>query len=328
MKKNLPFIIPDICSKANFTILLGILGATQSPPVLEWFSQSYVQLIASLSSAGIRFDDEFGDNHFMNSPFLDKYIIPLSYFNKCGTDIVQFLREAISNDTYVGFICDHFYFPFSKDTYGKEHYIHFSLITGYDDETLTVRIADYFNYKYSIYDCSFDCLREAAMSKYCHSDMPLEDSILCVKRREQPVFPISFNIDRLIFLTREYLKGGENDRIMKGISVYHALAINVQKSNIRLSSIQTLYDHKIAMCHRLEILHSLGYVKVTEQDKKYFDDVLRQAVIFRNTLLRQKMLEGIRYKNALPKTLECIYQFQELDREAMTRFLNMLLESK
>ena len=324
MKKYLPYVIPAICGYGQFTIALSILYSEPSQEVDTWFAQSFIQLVSLRNEKHILFENEFGDNQFMNSPFLDKYIIPMSMVQQSNLDIVEVSRYYLERNTYIGYLCDRFYFPFCTEEYQTQHFTHFVLLTGFDDESQTVRIADYFNHKYMLCECPYHILRNAAMSKYCVSPQPYEDSILCVRRRDFLTFPISFNRERLTYLAREYLKGYEGKEISTGICIYNELSQYVQEGTLRYNVIQTIYDHKLAMCRRLKILRAYGYASISDQDELYFEKVLEQAQILRNILIRQHILKGKNSKLTTQHTLDCIARYREMDIDAMNYFINII----
>lgn len=326
MKKQLPFRIPEICGYGQFTIALGILDCYPTEKTKLWFIQSFIQMMAVISTRKLRFDQEFNDNEFMSCPFLDKYIIPIEFIRKSGWDIVDFLRDMIEKDTYIGFLCDRFYLPFCKYEYRHDHYVHFALMLGMDDDAETVTAMDYFNYKYSIFDIPFSCLREACASEYCRSNQPFEDSILCVHRREAPFFPIMYNPERLVFLTTEYLKGHkdkEND-IWRGIAVYDALELYIEDRQLSFPVVQTIYDHKLAMLRRLQILQELNLTEITEDDMYYFKQAAQKALILRNMLLKQMLMEPQASANALERVKNSIHEYKEYDRNTMGRFMTII----
>ena len=326
MNKALPFHIPTICGYGQFSIALGILDCYPSPETKIWFAESFIQLFASTKTYSLRFDIEYNDNQFMNCPFFDHYIIPISFFNNTQTDIVHFIRDMINNSYYVGFLCDRFYFPFCKREYKQRHSCHFSLVIGYNDDTSTFTLVDYFNQKYSIMDVSYSCILAAFHSEYCNSDQPYEDSILCVRFCKERLLPQPYNPDRLRFLCKEYLKGvtDEKNNIWRGISVNDALIEFVKNKTIKNASVQSIHDHKLALLRRLHILQELHLAHIEKEDYAYFEDLVRRSLVLRNSLIKYSYLYMSNLE-ADPSTLYSnILSYKQIDFDAMNRFYSLI----
>jgi len=332
MTKYLPFELPQISSYGHNAIALGILSCHPTEQTKLWFTQSYIQLVASRDTQKIMFESEFNDNSYLWCPFLLRYIIPLDLLDDSGKDIIDLLRQMIAEEIYVNIRCDRFYFPFCKARYHQEHFLHYALVVGFDDVSQSVTLVDYFNRKYSLHTASFDDLRRAFYSEDCRTRKPFGEILTGVKYRESLEFPITYNPHRLVYLAEEYLRGNVDTRndVWRGISVYDALKQFINYDIYYLSTIQIIYDHKVAMLQRIKMLDEMGYVHITANDIRLFEDAVHEAIILRNLLLKQEanfLNSRKTQQNQKTRILGKIDEFKKIDENVMKQFIHIVKHS-
>lgn len=328
MYKELPYSISPICAMGNHTIALNILDNYQTVDMKTWFINSLINMDACVwfNRIFLRFSNEFNDNEFKNCPLLSKYFIPVSTVKSKNIDIVQLIQDMINCDYYTGFLCDRFYLNFCSDHFQKNHFTHFALIIGYDTEAETFIIADYFREKYSIQKASFSEVRDSFVLNTHISDMPFEDSIICVKYQESKYSYITYQKARIIYLVERYLAGDvyPDVELWEGVSIYDALRLCVDRGHIQNSVLQAIYDHKLAMQKRMYYMDELGLLKFNQEEKDQYQDAVLKANQLRNYLLKYEISPK---KPSIDQVYQKINEYKEYDILFMNKFLNKLKES-
>lgn len=274
------------------------------------------------------------------------------------TDIIQFVKNEIDHDTYVSLYVDEYYLS-QKESYMQQHYVHPSLIYGYNDETRTFQAAGY-NEDSVFTGITFDydafALAYIEGKNHYQESMPWIGNMIMelIKRKEyRKKYP--FQYEQFMKNLGEYLQGKSNEEIvycqrvgtlfLGGKAGYEASAIvygkDVQlelerhvrelfegKITFDYRPVHLLFEHKKSLYRTLTYIKenkvlSQGLIKLIERYKEVIDYAQQARFLYLDEAMEQKLV-GINDYTFLKKPDDTVIQ-KILDALEQVRNLEMEL---
>lgn len=325
MKIVHPFNNPEITSFPEFAALFTIFGGNFDNRIKKWFIHNYIGLQCRFSydQRVILFDDEFGENSIMNCPIIDRHELRREYVNKWD-GIIPYLKDQIIHGYYVYIILDRFYNINFMEFYHKEHYNHFSLVNGFDDDANVFYVADFYG-RYSCKTICYSDLEKGFLSYDFDKELNGYDNIVSVKynrginNRDTIHY---FRPQNICFLLNEYLSGRKCNNIWFGKYVYDAAfdSVTNNERDVRISHV--IYDHKKAMNMRVKYLKDLGYINFTSSEMGLFEQLEQKGLLCRNQSIKLILMPKIEYKD---KVIKGYHELSELENICINILLEKLL---
>jgi hypothetical protein len=240
--------------------------------LLPWFYEHFINIFANVDESGYTKLD-FVEHR---APYKEvMYEVYLGYrLLEKEPKIVDFVIDKINKGYYVVIYVDEYYLPV-KSVYQKEHYVHNSIIYGYDNTTETFLgigfnaelLFTYLTFKYNDLEIAFE-----KGKSYYHISAPWceNNAIELLKLKD---YPVEYPFDMQRFLTQlgDYLASvGDNsviftymmsqNRIIHGIDVYDQVVECLNKLlegtvAIDYRAIHLLVEHKKIMLNRLRYIN-------------------------------------------------------------------------
>lgn len=259
-------------------------------------------------------------NPWETVPFIQKDVLELKFIKNFDETIKDFLR----NEYYVMFTgIDDFYLENSAH-YQKIHMSHDIFIYGFDDDKAIYYAAGYTsNNKFQFYTFSQKNILEAINSQYI---TPHYSAIAALKLK--PKAESDYNIDRNTIIRGfdEYLhpiKDINQNELVFGIDAYEHILNYLESSKIKsntpldLRMFRIIYEHKICMLKRIEVLHA------------EFNIFNNEVVVCKNilNLAENTFMLSIKYNNftqdkkIILKLIDNIKKITELECSMITQIL-------
>ena len=303
MKKILPITIPPIVGYLHHAYPLSILANWTA--YLPWFHSNYIQLycpqnLQNLSNRTLKFNFyRRPDQRISFSPYLKVHILNRDLIFKSPTDIVPFIIACIDKGYYVQSTVDEYFLPDSA-AYQKRHFVHETLIYGYDNQNF-VGLGYNKTGDYAAYQIAFAELTQAIV----HANLTGHyDSDGLRLFTYDPHAQYDFDIH----LVREQLDDflyarntSERFRMLLnpydgayGLATYPCLKSYIGSFlhppfSFDIRPAHILWEHKKCMVDRLKYLEDQGYLKSEYGFSVQYDELARKTGILRMMLLKFKI---------------------------------------
>ena len=276
---------------------------------------------------------------------MDKMLVRhnMNYGDMCRKEnILNFVRKKLCEGFYIGIHLDEFYMR-EKDHYGKRHFVHESLIYGFDDEsqvfygygmTQRQRTAE-FMISYEEFLLAYE---KGKLFYFCGAEyLEREENYPVILFQIPPWESRDFSEHILVEKLIAFLHPPENERVEEDIHVYGKNVYNwilqdltgeCVRGIVDYRVLHLLYEHKCCIRNRLEILRQRGELSEKGQEvylkiKMIIDDF--QAI--RYLYLKQLRKEGKLYSmNKVVESPEIKQRIAQQLKLAITREEGILSE--
>lgn len=340
MKKILPVAYPPITSFPAVAQALSIVFRDKEK-IMPWFIPRYIQLYA-FKEKNPKKTYEISANFFDAASDLTynlkSYVLPRDLINGKWSSFSEFIVDCVDRGYYLNLSMNMYYFPCSH-AYQNEHFMHFPMIYGYDDELKTFNVADFYkNLVYSFEEVTYDEMEQAYINTTFDelkggARFDFWHQVCFWQYREDVDF--EFDVKEFISVLEDYLQGRDRTQLFirtqkyeqtdchYGINFYDAVIHCLNNEQYDLRPLHLLCDQKKALLMKLEYLAVNKYIteddyeKINEQCKKLYD----LSAQTRNIFIKGNMSE--KDCNCVDKIISNLILMKEADR----LFFNDLLDS-
>ena len=306
----LPVITPHVSAYAEYAHVFSILGVhEESETYQKWAVQQMdnLQFIKDPVNEGhwlLTFFANFDNSYIETIPLFDlkdnTIFTRITDQNKFEEMVISTLHEGF----YIIIPLDRYYIPAAPE-YSNKHFIHQTLIYGYDEESKTFNAADmYKNYKYTFVSINIDNLYSA----YCSADPITTIKDNCFIVRYNDAAHIDFSPSGIIAQLANYIN--KNDP-KTNENIYERISQRLDDQNcIDYGTYQVLYEHKQYLHYKALLLKKLLSLDFNADHMESLAKLEKQALAVRNVYLRISMIglssieEKERFKNELVSLYE------------------------
>lgn len=306
----------DITVYTHHALPLCIILADKN--LYPWYCEHYIQLYSITDNNGKLTMD------FLEYWAPYRFFMEQSYLGYMDveniTNMECFVKKKIENNKYVAIYLDEYYLK-SKDMYQKKHYVHPSLIYGYDDEKkefLAVGFGkdDVFNkmtFKYNEFCTAFKQGKMHYRDMVPWAEMSAFETFEQLESKE--TYP--FSLERFLEKLRQYICAEADDSILfcrglkkelehdeqikYGMDIYediihHLKNLLLGKGTIGFRSIHLLYEHAKAIKRSLNFISEIYAVSDDFlQKKNEYEEVVKLTGQFRFQYLKTALCQGADY---------------------------------
>ena len=267
-KKALPVTYPIVTSYPTYANIFSIFSDNEED--LIWFYAQYFQLAMSKNDGSIL---DFGINSSINyyimkiCPLLDFHAIGSSLIDKNSKSIIDFIVSAIDEGYYLHMNVDTYEIPAYTRNYKKRHFGHDLMLYGYDKNTKTFNIADFFDGKYEFKTATFDEIYKG------HVNFP-DYNHRAVLLKKTHITQTNLDIAKIKNIINDYLSSANAMRYMDydfyfadflyGVEVYNLLKERIESGCVNITDFHLLYDHKTILLGLVNQLHKESHLKNNE----------------------------------------------------------------
>lgn len=334
----------NIISKKEFPSIINRdtepsfhLAAILRSDIYQWYYEHFINMSFKCGTNGCF---EFVDN-YIDSSFRSLYDSRISYtYADIANNIIALVRSSVERDYYIFTFTDKYYISFHS-YYQKSHFIHPTLVTGYNDDEGTVICIDfdpmhgpvkldvpYAEFDIAVRDCKDYC-------NYGYNSQLLNEMAICFKLNNSFIIKreterrrhmhYSFSINRFASELRDYLYGTMQHKelyesfqfnsmhTVYGIRIYDMLLEYFKRFTVDGCSLRFKVLHDLVL-HKWMLLERLQYIKnrfqLSEQCCKSINDY--HYVYSRLESLRLINLKyNVRDKCQI-NSLSCSHKFVEM----------------
>lgn len=330
---KLPLAAPLVTSAPKHTDFLSILLTDEDG--YNWLYCHYINL----------FFDALIENSVhkkFSGGFLDMGVYPKNtccltrqssiQFYEIENHILDFLIQKIKEEQYIISRLDQFYIPVSWN-YMKNHYLHTTMIFGYDDADECFYIYDFYNEQFQVATISYSDMKKAFTES--------KENITLIKRNDRRY---KFSLKHTLTLLKDYYEGTDHTgyhfnmeftiqgapnylfstmeesdyEIVYGYKSVVKIVQDVCNVFPRRVLMHEIYEHKVLMVKRLEFIQ-----KQFEIDLKWFISeykrIEKMTLLLRNKFLKLQMTG--KNLNAL---IEGAIEIEKTEGVVLPRLINTL----
>ncbi len=316
----------------------------------SWFFEHYIQ-IASIIYANGNMGCQYVDGVTYDFRRFYDDVIELnsvgSIIIKYNLDIIEYIRDCIDAGYYLVIFADEYYLP-QKLSFNKKHFVHDSLIYGYDNEKQQIKaiafdIKHKFNkilYNYEQYKKAF----RSGCQYYKESGIHwMEGRLVNTIKQNKFIEDYPFSIGRFLKQLRNYLDSvidnkseyflrlieTGNEQVKYGIDVYDMFTCRLEEllrenkiSGLGYPTVHFLYEHKQGIFKRLKYITSIYKIdnNLAELIGEY------QKIVDKINMMRNIFLKCM-YVNREDESTFSSYKFQDNIRKIID-ILNSVKEEE
>ncbi|WDF52834.1 hypothetical protein PQ460_10605 [Paenibacillus sp. KACC 21273] len=298
MKKILPTSVPLIGCYPQHSFYMSIIS--EKKECLPWIFSNY---------SNIFIDNNGFCDFFVKTPeyvlypwFQGSQRICRDFLLSNKNDFIEFIRENIISDYYIWLYIDEFYLPCSSE-FGKNHFVHSIMISGFDDLNKTFKIHGYYNKsKYSAKNIDYNDLKfsfynvnaEIDFKSYIHlikynENYNLENFVYNTTLFKQQLI-CHYNSIFLPLLNQEDAYNSSiSENLTTGLNVYDKL---IDFLNLGSLNVDITYDHRplyVLLEHKKFMLLKLEYLK-SQAFLIFSDDIFKKYELLKNSIEKQLVL--------------------------------------
>ncbi len=315
---------------SDFCITLPLCVVFTEKKLIPWYYENFTNICSTERKKALCFE-EYGQTFMgLYNEIFDYCDIPTACFDKnnvCEMIISQLLNE----NKYCYIVLDEYYISVKK-AYNDYHFIHQSLIYGYDFDTNEfLAIAFNKNEQLDILRYKYEEVKRA----FCENmEYP---SIIFFRLREIKE-EYNFSPERFIEQLENYINSEPNyPNHFNAINVSNTSRDNYGLNAIRKSmklfsktagidyndfkNIHFLYEHKLSMQNKLKHIKSKGFLNNScESDLQKYDEIVKQY-----TIVRMLALKAL-YISDIDKRFEIQERIKKIISELIDKENNCLIE--
>lgn len=323
MKKIIPMMTPPITTYPSIANVLSLLWSRKEQ-IMPWFSDHFIQLVVRPSH-----ENTFGD--FYDHADLDNfyrilYGLPGLGWMRVNRDTAVFpaftdyIEYLINGDYCLEACLDRYYFKFSKN-FGKDHFIHSTLIYGYDDEAREVYIADFFsNSKYEHQVVSYDEVNQAMnndgiINLFKAWDDSYKFNRKLMKKYFEDYLNSTDSFNRYFSSNKHY-----NNDALFGLAYYDYLLKRFMEDDyIDFRMYHLLFDHKQLMKNRLEYLATQQIYSDEQMNelREKNDVLIEESMNLRGCVLKYMMRPSEKMRENIANRLMELKKLDKVFTEAV-----------
>ena len=327
MKKILPTIYPPITSYPSVAGTVGIMMLYTD--YKHWFCENFIQLYVNKHNELKIYDYKCpfitAINHNEKLKKLSPYMV------------LEFIKELINTNSFLWYFLDRYYV--NKDNPNNRHYLHNTMIYGYDDNEKLIYICDFFGannqFEYGTISYRDFILATKSIDKnnlfyYGMSHLLVQEKI--------DVFPYKLKLETILQQLSDYKKSinttATEDALQEiefgngkwGLSIYPWLADKIanfddDSSRINPRLLYILCDHKRAMIYRINFLAEQKLLPLNIQLLERMQKALDISTGILNMALKYNIT---RQRNILKRLEEQVYNLMIFDDEVTEEFIDIL----
>ena len=288
---------------SDFCITLPLCVVLTEKKLLPWYYENFTNICSTDHKKALCFE-EYGQTFMgLYNEIFDYCDIPTTIFDK--NDVCEMIISQLLNENkYCYIVLDEYYIS-AKKAYNDYHFVHQSLIYGFDFDTKEfLAIAfnkneqlDFLRYKYEEVNRAF----------YENTEYP---SIIFLRLREIKE-EYKFSPERFVEQLENYINSEPNyPNHFNAINVSNTSRDNyginaIRKTMILFSiidgideidfkNIHFLYEHKLSIQRKLKYIESKGYLNIkSESDFQEYDEIVKQYRIVRMLALKALYISDI-----------------------------------
>lgn len=305
--------------------------------IKPWFYCNYIQL-EWLDDWCIIFS--LLQEYYVGIPFIDKQILIRDTISNISVDPIEFLISNINLGWYTQLNLDEYFIP-HKIAYKSQHFIHDSLICGYNIAEQKFSLFGYDkNFKLAITYASFEEVRNAYASvgniiyPEKSGSMAYYNLIFLIRKNKEEEY--SMDISCMKELLNDYLQGNNYSLKTKmihnppnnktyGINIYDKLSNCFAEADekviedIRL--LRTIYEHKKVMVMRVKYLIDNGYMIRNEYLLSEFIKLEDMSLVLKNLHIKYLLNKDT---NILRKIANLLHEMKYKEIDAISSLLRLL----
>ena len=336
MKKILPIATPPVIGYLHHAYPLSILANWMA--YLPWFHSNYIQLHCpqNFQNASHNRTAKFNfyrrpDQRISFSPHLKVQFLERDLIFKTSKDIMPFLIACIDKSYYVQPTVDEYFLPDSP-AYQKRHFVHETLIYGYDNQTFCG--IGYNKYgDYAAYHVGFSELKQAIM----HADLTGHydpDGLRLFKYDPHVQYDFDIHLVREQLTDFLYARNtSERFRMVAnpsdgayGFATYPRLKSYVESFlvppfSFDIRPVHILWEHKKCMFSRLKYMETRGYLKVKDRFSVQYDELTQKIGMLRMMLLKFKKT---RHEALIHRVLSNLDEIADMEQSLLQDLLKKL----
>lgn len=305
----------------------------------DWLYENFTQLFCEEYDKWVSVHYLPHFDVFSVCPLIKSALIPREFISTISINIIELMKMCIRLNYYICCEVDEQYISKNKK------FVHELFIYGFDDEEGKFYVADFTlrdDQKYSFLKVSYENMKLAYEAVTTEDDDMKDGSgarggILIFKVKENADY--NFLVDRLIKPLEDYVKGEDRGKdyrmfyvdeelglketvygiaIYKYIENYYAkIRKNRDDKHFYIQPLHVLYDHKVLMCKKLEIIKKSG-IEISQNVIQQFNELKQEAFIIRNL--------GIKYwickkEYILDRIVRRLHLMEEKDKSACENLL-------
>lgn len=297
---------------------------------MPWLSDHFIQLIIRPDHESV-FSD-FYDHADLDNFFCMLFTLPGLHWMRTNWDagfftvFSDYIEHMIQKGYALEACLDRYYFKFSS-LYNSTHYIHSTLIYGFDTEKREIYVADFWdNGKYDQKVVSYDEINASLNNNWLINIFSLEDgqytfNPVLMKQSFEDYLHSEDSFHKFVFSGRAY-----NKTAIFGLKYYDYLMDRLNRQDntkIDFRLFHILYDHKVLMSHRLKYLESINFrdAQILASLKEKNEKLTRHSLILRNRVLKYNLNSSA---TLLDQIKISVTELKTLDREFTEAVLAMI----
>lgn len=329
MQLKLPLATPLLHSYLHHAYQTAVLG-TEKDKTLPWVLSNFIQLYYDgndVLPVQIYMPDNTGYTWNILCPWFDYQMVKKDMLNAMGTNIVEFVIQALNNGYYVMTYVNERYIP-AKWSYGHTNFSHMFLIHGYDLEKRAFVHTGY-SRAYSTFEVT---LSDFENSFHMNPEPTYHTHDRVYLFRMSDNFKYEFNITHIqeqmhgLLYSKPQTIFNENPVELFGFNVYDNLVrITEEKINngedIIITPFLLLSEHKKLMHMRLAYLEQLKLLDSLSQYPRMFAGFEQRFLVLRNIAFKFNTSKHGKSVEIIGKELK---RLKEEETELMVEILDSL----
>lgn len=310
---------PPITVYPSIANVLSIVWDSEDKNICAWFCDHFIQLLVRPFH-----EDTFGD--FYDHADLDNFFRIL--YGMPGLDWMRINSRCFSSETFTDYIesvidrgycieacLDRYYFSFDE-CYKKTHFIHSSLIYGYDREKDEIYIKDFWadgNYQTKI--AKYHEVNDSMNNDWIINLFMKQKTEYKFDKKLMMKYFEDFYYSRDSFAKFEHSNKQYNKGALFGLDYYDYIGNNIykrEKPDVRMFHI--LYEHKRLMKYRLKYLmqsneynHEMIRILLENNDR-----LIDESLLLRNIVIKYGINKNEALYDGIQKQIE---KLKDMDKE-------------
>lgn len=321
---ELPVCIPQVYGFLHHAHKLSIL--LQDETYLPWFYSNYLQLYTAEHSNEFKLDFYSFDGKYPRHPGINGNWFERELFLQLNQNLILFIKGCVDNGRYIEILVDEYYLS-CKPAYKEWHFIHQSLIYGYDDDRECFQVLGFSRAgDYRKIEMSFNEVEEA----FYNSSIAGVGFFECGVHLDYS----NTNPDLNLTVIKTYLKDFLNSTnsfltytpsgASYGLKTYNILSERFKEEpslGDDIRPIHIIFEHKKCMVNRLKYLQEQGNLAGASILLEGYTDLMQHS----NTLkLMQLKYQFTRGQKLIDRIIEGLAGMANNEEELLETLLNSL----
>ncbi len=314
--------------------------AVTSSQNYEWIYSNYIQLIFQDPK---RFDNQ--PVKFFKLSCRTGYVwdaeCPLLNYDKVtrntiallGINIIDFICSAIEQNCYVLIYLDEYFLSY-RSQFRKLHYIHESLIVGFDlDKKIFYGLAyvtDKYGYSFKEFTVEMDEVIQAYQGEYYEGVQKERITLLSCNKEKF----YEFDIEAVKNEVYDYLNSissdekyrliiNPNENYTFGIAVYDKLIKYYRDGSTQntIIPLHIMYEHKVLMLERIMFMIENNYISYENSLVDAINKIITDCDLCKKIYMKYSI---VKKEKLLQNMIDRIYRIKEEDLEFMQEFYGLL----